>query len=100
MHHFSHDSRVSLYKKVRNSLKNDGCYIECDYVAKDLAEEDFFFNESDKIRKSENIASEVLIHFDTPCCVETQLRLFREAGFRTQEKLWQVGQTAVFRSKK
>ena len=100
LHHFSHDSKIALYKKIRNALKDGGCYIECDYVAKDLAEEKFLFAKSKRIRDEENISSEVLMHWDTPCCAETQLRLFAEAGFSMQEKLWQIGQTAIFKMNK
>lgn len=100
LHHFSHDSKIALYKKIRDALKNGGCYIECDYVAKDLAEEEFLFAEAERIREEENISSEALMHWDTPCCAETQLRLFAEAGFSTQEKLWQLAQTAIFKMNK
>ncbi|MBR1735291.1 MAG: class I SAM-dependent methyltransferase [Alphaproteobacteria bacterium] len=100
LHHFSHDSKIALYKKIREALKDGGCYIECDYVAKDLAEEEFLFAEAKRIREEENISSEDLMHWDTPCCAETQLRLFAEAGFSTQEKLWQIGQTAIFKINK
>lgn len=100
MHHFSHESKIAVYKKIRNALKNGGCYIECDYVAKNLAEEEFLFEDARRVREKENISSDALIHLDTPCCEETQLRLLAEAGFSLQEKLWQVAQTAIFRAKK
>ena len=86
LHHFSHDSKIALYKKIRDALKNGGCYIECDYVAKDSAEEEFLFAEAERIREEENISSEALMHLDTPCCTETQVRLFAEAEFSTPEK--------------
>ena len=60
-------------------------------------DEEFLFAESKRIREEENISSEALMHLDTPCCAETQLRLFTEAGFSTKEKLWQIGQTAIFK---
>ena len=100
LHHFSHNSKIALYKKIRDALKNGGWYIECDYVAKDLAEEEFLFTEAKRIREEENISSEALMHWDTPCCAEIQLRLFTKAGFSTPEKLWQLGQTAIFKMNK
>lgn len=100
LHHFSHESKISLYKKIRTALKKGGCYLECDYVAKDLAEEESLFAEARRIKKEENISDDELIHWDTPCCAETQLRLFHEAGFKLPEKLWQVCQTAIFRMMK
>ncbi|MCR5225047.1 MAG: methyltransferase domain-containing protein [Alphaproteobacteria bacterium] len=98
MHHFSSESKLALYKKIHESLKPSACYIECDYIAEDLKEEKFLFAEAEKMRKEENISSDMLIHLDTPCCVETQLRLFSAAGFAMQEKLWQSWHTAIFKA--
>ncbi|MBQ7673696.1 MAG: methyltransferase domain-containing protein [Alphaproteobacteria bacterium] len=100
MHHFTHEAKISLYKKVRNALKNYGCYIECDYVAKDLTEENFFFTEAKKIREEKNISPDILIHYDTPCCSETQIKLLSAAGFSVYRKLWKLGQTAIFKAEK
>lgn len=39
MHHFSHEMKIGLYKKILNSLKSGGVYIECDYMVETQAEE-------------------------------------------------------------
>ena len=95
MHHFSHKRKVNLYKKVYKCLKAHGTYIECDYIAKDQCEEDYLFSEINRIRKDNNIKENEFIHFDTPCTVDNQIKMFKLAGFKEVSKVWQKGQTAI-----
>lgn len=95
MHHFTHESKINLYKKIHKALTSNGMYIECDYVAKDQAEEDYFFSKLTKICKEQNINDNEFVHFDTPCTAENQIRMFKTAGFKTSKKVWQKGQTAI-----
>ncbi len=74
-------------------------YIECDYVAKNQDEEDYLFSELNKIRKDNNIKESEFIHFDTPCTVDNQIKMFKIAGFKEISKVWQKGQTAIIISK-
>ena len=96
MHHFSHESKVSLYKKIRKALKPNGIYIECDYVAKDQVEENFYFSELARLHKEQKIPDDEFVHYDTPCTVENQIKMFKEAGFKHSKKVWQMGATAIF----
>lgn len=95
MHHFKHEQKIELYKKIRSALKPGGLYIECDYMAKDQAEEDFYFSELARIRKEQNISENEFVHYDTPCTVENQIKMFKEAGFKESKKVWQMGQTVI-----
>ena len=99
MHHFTHESKVSLYKKIRKALKPSGMYIECDYVAKDQSEENYLFSELNRIRKEQNIKDDEFVHFDTPCTVDNQIEMFERAGFKEIAKVWQKGQTAIIVNK-
>mgnify|MGYP002545433528 FL=1 len=99
MHHFTHESKVSLYKKIRKALKPSGMYIECDYVAKDQTEENNLFSELNRIRKEQNIKDDEFVHFDTPCTVDNQIEMFERAGFKEIAKVWQKGQTAIIVNK-
>lgn len=99
MHHFSHERKVNLYKKIRKSLKTTGMYIECDYVAKNQDEEDYLFSELNKIRNDNNIKESEFIHFDTPCTVDNQIKMFKLVGFKEISKVWQKGQTAIIVNK-
>jgi SAM-dependent methyltransferase len=51
MHHFSHDMKINLYKKVYQALTQDGVYIECDYMVEKLEDEEFYYSENARIRK-------------------------------------------------
>lgn len=33
LHHFSHEEKIKLYKNIFKSLKENGFYIETDYMA-------------------------------------------------------------------
>ena len=39
-------------------------------------------------------------HFDTPCTIENQIKMFKEAGFATAEKAWRVENTTIIVAKK
>ena len=99
MHHFTHERKVVLYKKIRKALKSGGMYIECDYIAKNGAEENYLFSELNRIRKEQNINKYEFVHFDTPCTVENQIEMFKSAGFKESKKVWQKGQTAIIVNK-
>jgi len=32
LHHYDHGTKTRLYRKIHNSLKQNGVYIECDYI--------------------------------------------------------------------
>ena len=95
MHHFNHENKLKIYKKIHDALKSNGVYIEGDYVAKSQEEENFYFSEFEKIRKEQNINKNQLVHLDTPCTVENQIKLLKTAGFSKSEKVWQVESTAI-----
>ena len=99
MHHFTHERKVSLYKKIHKALKPNGMYIECDYFAKDQAEEDYLFSELDRVCKEQHIKENEFVHFDKPCTIENQVKMFRHAGFKESRKVWQKGQTAIILNK-
>ncbi len=100
MHHFTYEAKINLYKKIRTALNNGGLYIECDYMAKNQSEEDFYFSELIRIRREQNIPESEFVHYDTPCTVDNQIKMFKKSGFRKSEKTWQIGQTAIIVNEK
>jgi tRNA (cmo5U34)-methyltransferase len=84
LHHFSHEEKIGLYKRVYCALKHSGFYIESDYVAPSQESEDFHFAENKRIRTEQGIM-EGLYHYDTPCTVENQVGLLKKAGFGAVE---------------
>lgn len=46
LHHFTHEEKVGLYKKIFKSLKENSFYIETDYIAPNQEYEDYHFSEN------------------------------------------------------
>lgn len=99
LHHFTHKEKTELYKKILKSLKENGIYIETDYIAPNQEYEDYHFSENKKIRLELGITNG-FYHYDTPCTVENQTQMLYKAGFKAVEKVWQHGQTVILLAKK
>lgn len=95
MHHFSHEAKVELYRKIRNSLKDGGMYIECDYMVETLEEEDFYYDENRRIRKEIGLSEEEFYHYDTPCTVHNQMTMLKTAGFSKCDQVFRIENTTI-----
>ena len=100
MHHFPKDKKLSLYKKLRESLKDGGEYIECDYMVLTQAEEDHWFSENERLRREQGIVDEEFYHYDTPCTVDNQAELLKKAGFSSVEQVFRMENTTMLIAKK
>ena len=100
MHHFSHEKKTVLYRRICEALNDGGCYLECDYMVKTQAEEDFYFAENERLRREAGAREDEYFHYDTPCTVENQIRMLREAGFTEVEKILRLGGTVMLAAKK
>lgn len=100
MHHFSHEDKIKLYSKIFNSLKTDGCYIECDYMVESKEEENFYYRENKRIRKEQGIPDGEFYHYDTPCTIDNQIKLLSKAGFKTVKMNFRVGNSTIVIAKK
>lgn len=99
MHHFNHKKKIELYKRIYKSLKQNGCYIECDYMVKTQEEEDFFFFENKRLRREHDIRETEYYHYDTPCTVDNQKQLLSAAGFLIVEQVFNIGNTVILVAK-
>lgn len=95
MHHFSHESKIELYRKIRSALFEGGCYIECDYMADTQEEEDAFFAEYKRLQEAQRLDGRAFYHFDTPCTVENQIMMLKKAGFTSVERVFKLGATTM-----
>ena len=100
MHHFSHEQKTALYRRIRAALKDGGCYIECDYMVETQEEEDHWYAEYARLRKEEAVPEGVFVHYDTPCTIENQLSMLKEAGFSSAEHLFRKGNTSLIVAKR
>jgi len=95
MHHFSREDKLKLYSRVRASLKPGGQYIECDYMVTDQSEEDYHRSENQRIRAEQGIPEGEFYHYDIPCTIENQIKLFLAAGFKDARKVWRKKNTTI-----
>jgi len=100
MHHFSHEDKIKLYSKIFNSLKADGCYIECDYMVESQEEENFYYRENKRIRKEQGIPDGEFYHYDTPCTIDNQIKMLSKAGFKAVNMKFRVGNSTIVFAKK
>lgn len=100
MHHFSKEKKIDLYRKLFDSLKPGGIYIECDYMVESLHEEELYFSEYEKRQKQMGIGENEFYHFDTPCTIENQIKMFTIAGFETVKKVFRMENTTIITAKK
>ena len=94
LHHYNHAKKTELYRRVRESLKQNGVYIECDWMLTEgeyenpQETEDFNFSEFERLKKEQGIADDREYSYDTPCTVPNQLKMLREVGFTNVKEVW------------
>ncbi len=94
LHHYPHEVKTGLYRRIFRSLKPGGVYVECDYmipageVEDPQATEDFFFAEYERLKREQGLAQNLEYHYDTPCTVENQIKMLLAAGFRKVRERW------------
>jgi tRNA (cmo5U34)-methyltransferase len=98
MHHFIYEEKVKLYEKVKKALKENGLYIEGDYIveeekAKELLEK--YRNAYEKY----GLEAAKLYHIDIPFSIETQKNIFKEAGFKQLELVFEEGEHTIYFAK-
>ena len=100
MHHFSHEKKLTLYRKIFDALTDEGIYIECDYMVEAQAEEDHWFSENERLRKEQGIGENEFYHYDTPCTVENQIQMLKNSGFSHVEKVMRIENTTMLVARK
>ena len=100
MHHFSKEKKKELYNKIFDALTDEGVYIECDYMVLTRQEENHWFSENKRLRKLQGIGEDEFFHYDTPCTVENQIKLLKDAGFSLVEQLMRIESTTMLIARK
>ncbi len=100
LHHFSQDEKVSLYKKVFQTLAANGYFILTDYFAPTEEKEIFFRQELLRLKEEQGINDNVPYHYDTPLTTEHEIQALHEAGFSHIEVLAQWGATCTIKAVK
>ena len=77
LHHFKKDEKLKLYKKVFDSLKENGQFVNCDKIAinEDVENEQLYALDNDLEAK----------HVDTPLTVDHEIEVLKTVGFSNIE---------------
>ena len=62
--------------------------------------EDQFYAENDRLRCEMSIPDGEFYHFDTPCTIENQISMFKQAGFATAEMVSRKENNTIIITKK
>ena len=100
MHHFSHEAKIGLYKKIYRTLTQNGIYIECDYMVTDQVAEDYYYSENARIRRELEIPRDEFYHYDTPCTISNQIAMLKSAGFTRVENVFRIENTTILLARK
>ena len=100
MHHFSHDEKVGLYRKIHKALKPEGVYIEGDYMVTEQSVEDELHDESAIIRLEMNIPQGEYYHIDIPYTVDNQIAMFKQTGFSSTDSVFRMANTTIIVAQK
>lgn len=106
LHHYTHEVKTGLYRRILSALRPGGTYIESDYMIPESATEDpqatedFFFAEYERLKREQGLEREKEYHYDTPCTVKNQIKMLLDAGFSQVRQVWQEGSTVVLTAKK
>jgi len=101
LHHYNHQTKTALYRNIYNSLKNNGVYIECDFMILEhehenaQEKEDFNFSEFERLKKELCLDDDRVYHYDTPCTVPNQKKMLLEAGFTNVKEVWRKNNVVI-----
>lgn len=98
MHHFLYDEKLELYKKIKLALKDNGSYIEGDYVVSKYYEKKWL-KQRVGLLKEQGDEKIKLYHIDIPFTLTTQRRLFKEAGFKSLHIIFEKGEHLIYEVK-
>ena len=98
LHHFTMDEKIPLYRRIRESLVDDGYFVLTDYFALSDEEERGFRRELERMKKEQGISDDDLYHFDTPLTVEHEIEAMKAAGFGRAEVLANWGATYTIKA--
>ena len=96
LHHLLPDQKRILYQNLYTALKNDGVYIEGDYIVPE--EKMNCLLEAYKALPEESKGGSH--HIDIPLSLAVQIKLLRQAGFMDIQKVYACGENVILSAKK
>ena len=99
LHHLNHAEKGLLYKNIFKTLKEEGTYLEADYVVSTLEETDRL-ERYHELKRMYDIKDMYNYHIDIPFSKQHQTELLKHAGFRKVEIILELENACVFNCKK
>ena len=96
LHHASPSEKLTLYRRIYETLAKGGRFLYGDYVLSDSAQEEEARREGERIRKAHGLRSLREVHVDIPLSMETERDLLRRAGFPRVTTAWEGVNAAIF----
>lgn len=100
LHHFTAEQKLSLYKKLFNSLRADGYFVLTDYFAESEALEQEYFEDLRQLKSGQGILDSEFYHYDTPLTIGHEMEILKLAGFSQCEMLKNWGATYTIKAAK
>lgn len=100
LHHFKYEKKQKIYDKLFQAIKQNGYYIECDYIACCDEEEALCLEQFEYKRRVNNIPNHVFVHIDIPLTLKHQIELMKHAGFSDIRVLNENCGTMIIKAKK
>jgi tRNA (cmo5U34)-methyltransferase len=95
LHHLLPERKGRLYEKIRQALKEEGKYIEGDYIVSKEKHGPILAEYREKLR-SVTESGDGHYHVDIPLTMEMQRELLLKAGFARVEVIWKEGEAAAY----
>ena len=100
LHHFTKEEKIPLYKKLHESLRQNGYFILTDYFALSDEEEKLHRKNLLDLKAEQGICDDEFYHYDTPLTVQHETEALLEAGFTSVEVLNNWGATYTLKAVK
>ena len=100
LHHFTKEEKTTLYRKLKDAIKNGGYFVLTDYFAELDEQEVFFRQELMRLRREQNLQDDIFYHYDTPLTVEHEKEALMVAGFSSVEIMGHWGATYTLKATK
>ena len=93
LHHFFEKEKLLLYKRIFTSLKENGLFINSDYIIDDQ-------NYELERKKIQRDFPGQLFHFDIPFTEDRECKVIMNSGFSSIEKVYENKKTKILINKK
>ena len=80
MHHFNAEQKLDIYQKIHRCLKKNGVFINGDSLAANMAEEQYYYQNAEKIYNEANLPFASL-HVDAPFSWKHEEDVLTSSGF-------------------